>query len=142
MKIYSDLPVERHVVCNIILKYIKGILDLSEPLINTIAELNRYILTFCIVDGILNKFTTSTTFNKNKNLIPKILINIELNDVKPLLFECTTLVALKKYRNELCYKIKKITFWIGSINQQGQVKVLKQELKEQFGTSLDSIWKR
>ena len=142
LKIYSDLPVERHVVCNIILKYIKGILDLSEPLINTIAELNRYILTFCIVDGILNKFTTSTTFNKNKNLIPKILINIELNDVKPLLFECTTLVALKKYRNELCYKIKKITFWIGSINQQGQVKVLKQELKEQFGTSLDSIWKR
>jgi hypothetical protein len=140
MNLSSELPVERHVVCNVILKYIKGILDLSKPLVNTISELNRYILTFCIVDGILNKFTTSTSFNKNKNLIPKILINIELNNVKPLLFECSTLLALKKYRNELSYKIKKITFWIGSINQQRQVKTLKKELKNQFKTVLDPIW--
>ena len=106
-RLHQELPVEQNAGSSAIINHIKAILDSSEPLIRTVKELNRYILTFCIV-----------TMNSKVT---------ELNGVEAFPIDKT--VSLKKYKDTLIYEIRKRSFWTGSIYAMPQVKAIRQQLK-------------
>lgn len=106
-RLHQELPVEQHATSSAIMSHIKAILDSSEPLIKTVKELNRYILTFCIV-----------TMNSKVT---------ELNGVEAFPIDRT--VSLQKYKDTLIYEIRKRSFWTGSIYAMPQVKAIRQQLK-------------
>jgi hypothetical protein len=139
-KLHTELPVEQHANSNMILHHIQSILELSKPLTNIITELNKYIVNFCIITGIIRKFKTSAEFHTNKSLISETLINIELNGIKPASLDTYTLATLKAYRNQLIYEIKKRTFWTDSVYDMPQIKEVRAQLKKSFGNLLAPIW--
>uniref|UniRef100_A0A6C0JUJ1 RING-type domain-containing protein n=1 Tax=viral metagenome TaxID=1070528 RepID=A0A6C0JUJ1_9ZZZZ len=132
INLHSTLPVEYYQSYNKVVEYIKNILDQSKPLTDTITELNRTILTYCIIDSLLARFKTASKFNSFKKVIPNILVNIEIDGIKPLVFKCNSLDELKTRKEEMIYKIKKVTFWVGSINQAPQIKEIRNKLKNKF----------
>jgi len=139
-KLHKELPEEQYSSSNAILYHIQSILEISKPLTHVISDLNKYILTFCLINGIFRKFPSATEFDMNKNLITKTLTQIEMNGVKPLLLDKYTFISLKIYRNEIIYEIKKITFWTGSVYHMPQVKNTRLQLKNEFATLLNPIW--
>ena len=106
-RLHQELPVEQHATSSAIMHHVKAILDSSEPLIRTVKELNRYILTFCVV----------ITNSKIR----------ELNGVEAFPLDIT--VPLQKYKDTLIYEIRKRSFWTGSIYAMPQVKAIRQQLK-------------
>jgi hypothetical protein len=140
-KLYKELPVEQYSSSNMILNYIQSILEISKPLTHVISDLNKYILTFCLINGILRKFPSAVMFDNNKSVITKTLNNIEINGVKPASLDKYTFNSLKNYRNEIIYEIKKITFWTGSVYDMPQVKNTRLQLKNEFASVLEPIWR-
>ena len=107
-KLRAELPEDLYKSSAAIVEHINGILESSEPLIRSVKELNRYVLTLCLV-----------SMNYNKEL--------ELNGVKS--FPIDTTVSLQKYKDTLIYEIRKRSFWAGSVYSMPQVKATRQELK-------------
>ena len=107
-KLRAELPEELYKSSAAIVEHINGILESSEPLIRSVKELNRYVLTLCLV-----------SMNYKKEL--------ELNGVKS--FPIDTTVSLQKYKDTLIYEIRKRSFWAGSIYSMPQVRATREELK-------------
>jgi hypothetical protein len=140
-KLYKELPAEQYSSSNTILHHIQSILEISKPLTHVISDLNKYILTFCLINGILRKFPSAVMFDINKSVIINALNNIEMNGIKPASLDKYTFNSLKNYRNEIIYEIKKITFWTGSVYDMPQVKNTRLQLKNEYASVLEPIWR-
>lgn len=72
-------------------------------------SVDRYILSYCLTDGIIRRLRDATTFNMNRNQMRDALENFTDNGVRPIPIDLSSLTAVKRcyftFRTELIRRL-------------------------------------
>jgi len=74
-----------------------------------VTEADRYVLSFCLSDGILKQFPSAFTFNDSRDKILGIMNGFTQNGITPVLIDFTSRSALSRasdlFKREVCKRL-------------------------------------
>lgn len=73
-------------------------------------ERDRYILSYCIANGVVKKYRGATHFNPNRHTVRLLLNAFALENLRPFPIECDTFAAIERsrsaFQSELCRRLE------------------------------------
>ena len=115
----------------------------SQPVLAETPEriLQRYILGYCLSDGILRKFRTAGPFRENSGTVRATLANFNYETVRPYPLDSSTRAALLRSRNLMRDEIIRRLSWQGNIRMFNAVPAVSSFLNRiSLVGSLANIW--
>ena len=106
----DELMVEQIGILQVNLQEVQSILDEIRAVHRVVVtETDRYILSFCLSDGILKQFPSAFTFNNSRNQILGIMNGFSQNGLAPAPIDFTSRSALSRasdlFKNEVCERL-------------------------------------
>lgn len=142
--LYTELQLNRQTNTNPTL--LAEVLSQMENIMNSVqpieADLQRYVITYSLIVGILRKFPRALDYNQQSATIRGIITNFHLNDVRPYPIDFDTHSSLKRSKNRMLSEIREKMPWQGTthnLHKQHQLRLIHNQLA--LNTVLEPIWR-